>query len=122
MDNFSTDYSLLGIQKLDSQPQCDITFSSYNKIDKKTNKIEEQIFPKEMLLNKYLVNKNIIGNIGLIWRKDLFNLIENETEINLEDINIDIEYDNYNFWLKCVENNLNMICISDYPLFSTIFN
>ena len=31
----------------------------------------------------------------------------------------EIEQNNYNFWLKCVENNMNIICISEIPLFST---
>jgi hypothetical protein len=69
-----------------------------------------------MLLNKYFVSKNIIDNRGIIWRKDLYLMIEQEEK--LDDILEDMAYNNYNFWLKCVENNLNMICISEIPLFT----
>jgi hypothetical protein len=48
----------------------------------------------------------------MVFRKSLYNLIEPFN--NLEEI----ENNNYNFWLKCVENNLNMINISETALFS----
>jgi hypothetical protein len=114
-DIYHSSYSNIGINKLDNYCNCDITFTSYYVMDNNENRIE-QIYPKDMLLNKYFVSKNIIDNRGIIWRKDLYLMIEQEEELN--DNLEDITYNNYNFWLKCVENNLNMICISEIPLFT----
>ena len=114
-DIYHNSYSNIGINKLDTSYNCDITFTSYYVMDNNENRIE-QIYPKDMLLNKYFVSKNIIYNRGIIWRKDLYLMIEQEEK--LDDILEDMAYNNYNFWLKCVENNLNMICISEIPLFT----
>ena len=114
-DIYHNSFSNIGITKLDTSYNCDITFTSYYVMYNNENRIE-QIYPKDMLLNKYFVNKNIIDNRGIIWRKDLYLMIEQEEK--LDNILEDMTYNNYNFWLKCVENNLNMICISEIPLFT----
>jgi hypothetical protein len=110
-DNYHNSYSKICIDKLDFEPNCDITCSSYNLFDK-SNNIFEQIIKKNTLLNKSIISKNIIDNRGITLRKDLYYIIEPFD--NLEEI----EDNNYNFWIKCVENNMNMICISEIPLLS----
>ena len=106
---YENKYSLISLQKLDLQPTCDITVSSYNLISK-LNGILKQSFPINILMNKNFVNKNICTNSGIIWRRDLYPLIE-----PLDDLE-EINENTYNFWVKCVENNMNMICVSELPL------
>ena len=111
-DIYKNNFSKFCCKYLDQNPTCDITFSSYNLVDTLTNSKEEQIFSKDSLVNKNFINKHINHNRGLVWRKSLYNLIEPSN--NLEEI----EQNNYNFWLRCIENNMNIINISEIPLFS----
>ena len=105
---YDKQFSQLGIQKLDNQDNIDIIITSFNKIDKNNNVIENNIFQNNILFDLNFVENYIIDNKGLIWRKEIYNLIESNS--------------NNNFWLKCVENNLNIIGFSENPLFSIIEN
>ena len=108
---YENNYSTVGIQKLDLHPTCDITISSYNLFSKLNGNLKK-CFPINMLMNKNFVNKNICTNSGIIWRRDLYPIIE-----PLDDLE-EINENTYSFWVKCVENNMNMICMSELPLLS----
>jgi hypothetical protein len=82
--------------------------ASFNIMDKNNYLLENNIFQNNILFDLNLVEKNIFDNKGLIWRKEIYNLIECNS--------------NNNFWLKCVENNLNIIGFSENPLYSIIEN
>ena len=59
----------------------------------------------------FLKDKDVstIMNKGIVWRKDMFRfmsmLVADNTYLE-------------SFWIKCIENNMNMICISDVPLYT----
>ena len=140
-DIYKKNYSKTCIKELDNRPNCDITFTSYNCIDKVTNNKTEQIFSKDLLINKLFIENNLVDNRGIVWRKDIYDYIENidlnsesnsnnnrilleeeqenqENQENQEKQKQQEETHNINFWTKCVENHMNMINISDLPLFS----
>jgi hypothetical protein len=114
-DIYENTYSTISIQKLDLQPTCDIAVSSYHLFSELNGNLK-QYFPINMLMNTNFVNKNICNNNGLIWRRDLYPIIEPLHSLDELDDLEDINENTYNFWVKCVENNMNMICMSELPL------
>ena len=107
-DLFHVDYSKMCVDFLNSNFNCDITTTSYtlvNKIKNKTNNII--IKPEKMIfLNKIKKYKFTLS--GIIWRAKIFELI------NFNDLNIYNDFNKIkNILYKCVENNLNIVNITD---------
>ena len=51
-----------------------------------------------------------------VWRKNLHNIVGffNEKEYGT--------YADYEFWIRCLKNDLNIVCASDYPLYFYYIN
>jgi hypothetical protein len=92
------------VNYLDSTPVCDFAISSFSTIDKNTKHNKEYICQKELIFSEDI---KYIQNIGIVWRKNINNII------NFEELN-----SNINFWQYCIENNLNVRCISKEILYT----
>jgi hypothetical protein len=104
-DKISKDYSIKHINFLNKNVNCDITFSSYISVNNTTKKSENIIFKQNQMFfssNDY-IEKNIY-KYGIVWRTELFNLINIlETDKIKNIIN------------KCLQNNFNISNISENP-------
>ena len=97
---------------------CDIAFSScvasteYHKIFNENNNIwftfkkNHMIFMENMYVNNRSMN---YPHSCPVWRKKIHDLIGYFDEINYG------PYADYEFWLRCLKNNFNIMSIGDLP-------
>jgi len=106
---YKIDFSKIFIDYLEIMPSCDIGISNYTNI--KNNKEDE--FIDHFYLKDQILLSPYEDNIITVWRSDLLSLINsNDLEETMND---------YSFWKHCLQNHLNMMCVSDKILYS-IYN
>ena len=108
-NTFDANYSILFIDYLDKSPNCDIAFSSYRIFKEFEDSYQQVTYKNEMLV--FLKDKDTLSSVvnsGIVWRKDIYKFI---SSVNINNTYLE------NFWVTCIENNMNMICISENPLY-----
>ena len=109
MDNHDVNFTDICCKYLDTNPNIDITFSSY-KISE--NDYTECItFEKNKMIFGSNFSQIVFPNTGIVWRKHLYNLIGPVTNSNNS-------YVVRNYLHKCLTNHLNISCCNDIPLYS----
>ena len=103
-------FSSTMVQYMEETPNCDIGLSSFTRIN--VNKKIQYNFSKGEFFFQKQIDENNLENIGIILRKNIFQVL---TLDNVKDTN-----QNKNFLLNCIENNLNIRCASQKPLFSIL--
>ena len=109
-DVFFPEYSSKHIEYLDSNPNCDIAFSSFTI----NNEKEENIFygKSEQIFIDDFDNKNLPTN-GFVWRKKMHSIVYYFES----SINVSLESFFHAFLKKCLRSHLNICCVSDEILF-----
>ena len=106
-NEFNVDFSSLFIDYLNTYPTCDIAFSSFQYINDKKKDIIVKSFEKDLLLfesNFYSVE---LPNTGVVWRKKIHHFIYPFDSI-------------FYFLKKCMNAHLNIMCISENPIYSIL--
>ena len=118
-DVFFPDYSSKHIEYLDSNPNCDIAFSSFKENDDNENNNGNENKKnicyekdKHIFIDEF-DNKNLPTN-GFVWRKKMHSIVYYFESCDKKD---ELEPYFYVFLKKCLRSHLNMCCISDEILF-----
>jgi hypothetical protein len=109
-DSFSIDFSSKHIEYLDSNPNCDITFSSFS-INNFNNENEENIFyekDKQIFIDEF-DDKNLSTN-NFVWRKKMHSIVYYFESL---DNKYELEALFYVFLKKCLQSHLNICCVSN---------
>lgn len=109
MDNHDTNYTDICCNYLDSNPNIDITFTSYNITE--NDYTESIIFEKNKMLFVSNFSQFMFPNTGIVWRKNIHNLIGPFT--NSKDSCLI-----RNYLQKCVKHHLNIACCHEVPLYT----
>jgi hypothetical protein len=117
-DTFLPDFSNMHIEYLDHQPHCDVAFSSFSirffNNENEDNDYEENIFyEKDIQLFIDNFENEHLPTSGFVWRKKLHNIVHYFD--NLEDYSLEQQI--HVFFKKCLQNHLNICCISEDILF-----
>lgn len=106
-DKIDKRYSNIFINYLDSTNNADIVFSSYI-IKSKNNNFQECIdFQVDELIGFDKITKFPVSNTGMVFRKNVNNLVGNFTNNN------DVNNIFRQYWRRSLHMHLNIICCSD---------
>ena len=104
-------FSIKAIQKMNKMHNCDIGISSFIQKNKNSKKKVKNIFKKGDFFFYEIENINL-DIICIVLRTSIFRfLLKNNWKENMNTTN---------FLLHCLDNNLNIRCISEDPLFSIL--
>ena len=107
-DLFYVNYSDRCVSFFNINSNCDIITTSYKLINKIKNKTSNIIIKTEKMVFLNKIKKYKITLSAIVWRAKIFELI------NFNDLNIYNDFINIkNILYKCIENNLNIVNISD---------
>ena len=115
-DKYKKNYSITCSEVLDKHPNNDVIFSSFKIINKKSKEDDLHDDEVESKLYKYREGmyfiddvESVLPNSGFVFRKSLIDLL---------DISF-IFMDNKDIYQHFISNHLNVVCISEKPLFLT---
>ena len=115
-DKYKKNYSITCSEVLDKHPNNDVIFSSFKSINKKLKEDDLHDDEVESKLYKYREGmyfiddiESVFPNSGFVFRKSLIDLL---------DISF-IFMDNKDIYQHFISNHLNVVCISEKPLFLT---
>jgi hypothetical protein len=107
-DLFHIDYSKICVDFLNANYNYDILTTSYMVVNKIKNKTNNIIIKTEKMIFLNKIKKYKFTLSGIVWRAKIFELI------NFNELIIYNDFNNIkNILYKCVENNLNVVNISD---------
>ena len=113
-DKYKISYSKFCIEYLDSKQNADVIFSTFKKISKnliKENEVKENKVDKYKE-GMYFINdieNTILPNSGFVFRKSIHILVEFDF----------LFMENKEMYKYLLQNHLNILCISEKPLFIT---
>jgi len=113
MDSHNTDYTYICCNYLDLNPNIDITFASYNIIEHDYR--EQVIFEHNKMLFSSNFSKFLCPNTGIVWRKNIHNLIGPFTNSNT--ICLIRKY-----LQQCLKRHINISCCHAEPLYTISLN
>jgi hypothetical protein len=109
MDNHDINFTDICCKYLDTNPNIDITFSSYNITEH--DYTERITFEQNKMIFVSNFSQILFPTTGIVWRQSLYNLIGPVTNCNNH-------YVIRNYLQKCLTYHLNISCFSDIPLYN----